>query len=410
VKQSLLKRAWANSDPHELRLLLDKHIGGPGQYDRELDSINKLYLPLARSSCRIVLTFHVKDKRITTIEPGQAFDTIEWARVSEEIDKSILCGTPKFGRDFSFSGHRVLGSWRGPHSEVQILPAPSDAPRAPYEMADHPFILEFPMKASDFWPITNYRRMREHRNLTLLLNVLLVEGTSFQPRRSGHFWASVPREGREPEIKWVQQFYFASLGEIVFDQLPPLIGEHLEEVEPEQYYGHIGVDGKGLRVPTDLDDLIYRYQKLSASDRAKFDRATFWMDLANRQWTISTSASFASLVSAVEALTDRGIRHHVYCKTCGKDQPHDVPGATQKFQDFFEQYAPGRSLSSRRSKMYGLRSGILHGSDLMQLDQDRDFGWDPPGWNERQLHMELWSLARMAMRTWLKGRPEERNS
>jgi hypothetical protein len=36
--------------------------------------------------------------------------------------------------------------------------------------------------------------MREHRNLTLLLNVLLAGRTSLQPRRSDHFWASVPCE------------------------------------------------------------------------------------------------------------------------------------------------------------------------------------------------------------------------
>ena len=34
--------------------------------------------------------------------------------------------------------------------------------------------------------------MREHRRLTLLLNVLLTARVSFEPRRSEHFWAHVP--------------------------------------------------------------------------------------------------------------------------------------------------------------------------------------------------------------------------
>jgi hypothetical protein len=38
------------------------------------------------------------------------------------------------------------------------------------------------------------------------------------------------------------------------------------------------------------------------------------------------------------------------------------------------------------------RSKILHGSDLMQLDQDRAFGWDPPWWNEHEMNQELWNL------------------
>ncbi len=52
--------------------------------------------------------------------------------------------------------------------------------------------------------------------------------------------------------------------------------------------------------------------------------------------------------------------------------------------------------------MYGLRSGILHGSELMQLDQDLAFGWDPPWWNERELHEDLWGLTQVAPRNWLK--------
>jgi hypothetical protein len=48
----------------------------------------------------------------------------------------------------------------------------------------HPFILEFPLKASDLDEITNYRRIREHHRLTQLLNVLLRGGTSFQLPRS----------------------------------------------------------------------------------------------------------------------------------------------------------------------------------------------------------------------------------
>jgi len=65
------------------------------------------------------------------------------------------------------------------------------------------------------------------------------------------------------------------------------------------------------------------------------------------------------------------------------------PGSTARFRNFLERYAPGASLETRRNEMYDLRSGIFHGSDLMALDQDISFGWDPPWWNERELHEEL---------------------
>lgn len=427
---NLFSETWTDLDSAELRLLLAKRIGGPGQYDDPSNSPNKLYLPLAGSSCRVALTF--RKKKIVSIEPGLAFDPSEWDRVSEEIENSILTGPLKVGRNYSFSSFRVTGSWRGERSGVQILPPPDDAPRAHLEIAEHPFILELPVKASDFWPVTKHRWMQEHRKLTLLLNVLLIGSTNLQPRRSEHFWANVPRDhvrqngksfgkirrfffewSRRPqdasrtdhEIKWVQQFFFAKPGKVVIDELSPPAAQQLEEVEPEEYYTTVGHDGQGLRVPADLDESICYYMALSAEKRAKWDRATFWIDIASRQWNTSVSASFASLVSAIESLTERGDIHQFECPTCGERAQHEVPGATRLFRDFFDTYAPGAALAKRRNNMYKLRSGILHGSELMQLDQDLAFGWDPPWWNELELHKELWGLTRIAVRNWLKNPP-----
>jgi len=120
---------------------------------------------------------------------------------------------------------------------------------------------------------------------------------------------------------------------------------------------------------------------------------------------MSVSSSFASLVSAVEALTVRGTTHSIYCGECNGHREHEVPGATERFRAFLEKYAPGTTLRNRRDRMWGLRSGILHGGELMQFDQDLAFGWDPPWWNERELHGELFSVARVALRNWLKNPP-----
>jgi hypothetical protein len=175
-------------------LLLNKHIPGLGQHDRELGDPEKLYLPLARSDCRIALTFREK---IVAIEPGPAFDAVEWQRISDEITTSLFDGGMKVGRDYSFSSFCASGSWRGRRSGVQILPPPDNAPS---EGGEHPFILEFPVKTSDFWPLANYRRVREHRNLTCHLNILLTGRLTFQSRRSQHFCAAInPRDGGDPK-------------------------------------------------------------------------------------------------------------------------------------------------------------------------------------------------------------------
>src|SRR5216684_5365664 len=144
---NLIRTEWKNLDSGELRTLLDMRFGGPGQYNGRDENPNTLYLPFARESCKIKLTF--KNGKIVTAEPGPAFDAAEWERICEEIEKSILSGPLKVGREYSFNSFRVLGSWRGLRSGVQILPPPTEAPRAPLEVADHPFIVEFPVRVSE---------------------------------------------------------------------------------------------------------------------------------------------------------------------------------------------------------------------------------------------------------------------
>lgn len=379
---NLLQSGWTDLDSPELRFILLECIGKPGQYSSRESNPNTFYLPLAGSACQIKLTFSNR-KEIVSIEPGPAFDEAQWEQIVQEVERT---GPYRVGRDCSFSSYRVTGSWRGKRSGVQILPPPADAPLAPVEMAEHPFILEFPVKVSERWPITNFRRLREHRQLTFLLNALLAGRTTIQPRRPRHLWAIANEEGASQEVKWVQEFYFTKFGKVMQDELSQPDAEALEEVDPEAYYETVGHDGRGLRVPTDLDESICCYMGLSKANRDKFGRASFWTQMASRQWTDSLSASFASLAIAIESLAESGRTERA-----------------AKFRNFIEQYAPGASLEDRRREMYGLRSDILHGSGLMEMDQDTHFGWGPPEQKEMDLMNELWGLTSMAMRNWLKN-------
>ena len=71
-------------------------------------------------------------------------------------------------------------------------------------------------------------------------------------------------------------------------------------------------------------------------------------------------------------------------------------------------YAPGYTLAKDRSDMYSLRSNILHGTDLLALDQNIPImGWTPPGFKEEELHRGLWRVTRTALRNWLKSPPPQ---
>jgi len=113
---------------------------------------------------------------------------------------------------------------------------------------------------------------------------------------------------------------------------------------------------------------------------------------------MSASVSFAALVSAIEAMTEHGEKHKATCNECGASCVHETPVATERFRSFLERYTPGESEAPRRSKMYRLRSNILHGSLLMQLDQERAMGWTPVWLNELGLHTDLWFLTKKALR------------
>ena len=361
------------------------------------------HLPLAGETCQIIVRFKVK--KINFIKRGSAFDADKWNETAAEIDKLLIDGDHAIGREFSFSKGPVKGFWRGKNSGVQICPPPPNAPLPNTPAGDNPFILEFPIKLSGNSIVDRHRRIKQHQSLTLVLNLFLNRRISFQQQRRGHFWAQVPIKDGLFEFKWLHQWYFADLGEIFTSSLSPANSQMIDVIQAAKYNSPETLVGDLLTVPDDLDDLLWCYQRLSANSLEKFDRAAFWFDLAFRQWEIAASASFTSLVSAIETFTGSGEIHKVQCAECGKDYQHEAPGLTERFREFFEKYASGVALRTRRSQMYSLRSNILHGRNLMQSDQGHDFGWDPPGRNEYELHAELWKLTQIAMRNWLKASP-----
>ena len=397
---NLLK--WPNLDSVELRILLHEFIGGTGQSD-DLSRAKprNFYLPLAGPSCRVALKF--KGEKVIRIEPGKAFDAAQWQQISNEIEQSITGGT-KVGRDYSFSGRRVKGSWRGEHSGVQILPPPADAPSAPLDQADHPFILEFPLMVSSVDALTNYRRSRKHRDLTLLLNVLLIGGAKSMEFRHPSSWAHEATDLSQ-KSKWVTQGFSAPLGALLTDQLSVPAAPKLEELAPEEYDAMLGND-EGLRVPSNLDQSICSYEALSPANREHFDRAAFWFGTASGMRHVSVSASFAAFVSAIESLTARSTHHNFKCPVCGRPGTHVVHGRTKLFKNFLATYAPDASLAKDRDRMYTLRSDILHGSDLLEIDQIVPIqGWTPTGFKEDELYNGMWRVTRTALRNWLKSPP-----
>jgi hypothetical protein len=335
---NLLRQEWDEIDSSDLRLILESRVGGPGQYDGDQTEKSALYIPLY-GTCKLILRF--KENRVSNIERGAHFDETEWNAVSAELDALIDAHTDEFGRAIVFSGRRVDGFWRGAHSGVQILPSPEGAPTLPQEIGQHPFVLEIPLTSDPEWTVKNRRRMREHRKIALLLNVLLRGRISCETRQTRFTWATTMRTpvrnvgaveigGVGPgdawhRVEWVQCSYMADIGAIFADAPSEARTNPLKVLPVDEYYGGRGQADRGLCVPADLDESICAYKRLPRRQRERFDRALFWLDLASEYWPISMSSSFASLVSAVESLIQRGEVHKLRCNDCDKSFDHDVP-------------------------------------------------------------------------------------
>jgi hypothetical protein len=421
ITRNLLAEIPPGVDLYELRELLGLRIGGPGQYD-DGDSKRRLYLPLARAECRLVLVYKKNSATLQRIEPGAAFEEAQWQQIITEAQDSLLSGSMKFGRDYCLAGRRVLGSWRGRKSGIQILPPLADVPIAPVEMVQHPFVLECPLQTTREWRLTNYRRRRLIRVTAMLLNVLL--DTSIRPHwtvQSDHLWVSVPgvdtrrfkfdrlrrwlhlpkRPPPPSRIEWGQEFFYAPLDQLVIDEQSPPAKRAIPEFESDRPMGDPERPIEELYVPHDLDESLCAYAQLREEHRERLNRSLYWFQLASRFGYRHMAASFLAMVSAIEALIETHSGHDALCSVCGEAFLHRVPGPTKAFRTLLARYVPGPQFDSRRNEMYALRSGLVHGTALMELDDERYSVWDPAQHQQTELWTELFGITRIAIRNWL---------
>lgn len=112
---------WSNPNVGELLVLLHERMRGTWQGNISVKEPSELYIPMGKAECRVKLTFD--GLNLKTIQPGPAFNRREWEQIRNEIERSTA-GPMIVGREFSFSGRPVMGSWKGARSGVQICPPP----------------------------------------------------------------------------------------------------------------------------------------------------------------------------------------------------------------------------------------------------------------------------------------------
>ena len=336
------------------------------------------------------------------------FEAIPEPSLSEEDARTLIRvvgeleggRTPAVWRVVLFASLPVEGAFRY-RDRWQIRPVPRDAPEVPFVMAPHPFVLEAKGSAVSEGLVRWLQGGKLLREAELVLSLVLHGGLA--PDRStspSHEWVVLPgweysEDHPSPTSVLAQASYF----------MPTMPGpgddfSDVAEIEPirfvpdGEYFGRLGISvNETLELPANLAALVDAVDALPAGDRDRFFRSAYWFSRAGGAWRLSQSLSYISLINSIEVLTPHGIEDR--CPTCGLNR---APGPTARFRDFVERYAGD---VPDRSRLYEIRSRLVHGDQILQSDQPSGFAFTPQLWEERERHERARRVAQAAIINWV---------
>ena len=386
-------------DHYELLSLMGFHFGG----SCTIEDNNVIY------PCKDAYIVKVRSKndQILSIEAGPGFREKEFAFFKEKVQSTLIDSPSRTIRaDILFSSKPVKGCFRAATDQLQILPAPDRAPRPPVIIADHPFILEFPIKSSSDGFVTNNRAMRRALELTWTLNTLLPIAISRIGPRTQHLWGLVPSDQleapRQETVKWVQEYYAIDNLPIQYADFSPQCAERVREILHDEYYNSTYIMSDVLVLPDSLSGMLEKADRLPFVDRRRFLRAVRWFYASRPLHFHLISSCFVALVCAIESLIPE-LEQQMICPECKKDRS---PGPTQRFQDFVETYAPTSDPQERNKKwLYKIRSDLAHGRDLLRFDSSPwDWSLNTTSMNEQEALDQLFRIVRQVVVNWLRSR------
>jgi hypothetical protein len=284
-------------------------------------------------------------------------------------------------------------------------PSRGKVPAPPHMLGDHPLLLEVRVPDSPDGLLRVLRADTAFREIDLLLGAFLFKVVGGPDGRHRAHWVYLPKA--EPfdgslEPAFLQEGYaLAGMEEASstdFSTWPE--AEAMEEVDDANYYAIEGIGvGQQLQRPSSLGRLVDNFYLAPREDKERFLTFAFWLRFSDTAWAHAMSPSYAALVSAIEALMPPQAAGES-CKECGRLVG---PGPTQRFIDFIEHWASGIDARYRR-RLYALRSAILHGGKLFQMDRERWSGMSPLENQERADFQVLSKTATAVGLNWLMGR------
>lgn len=172
-----------------------------------------------------------------------------------------------------------------------------------------------------------------------------------------------------------------------------------------------GSTGDPLALPDNIETALDLAFGLQGDNRERFERALIYLEHGKSVRDESRSLAYIAFVMAIEALMDKPERcevcdqtlleRHKECAGCG--QP--VFSTTRAFREFLETHAPIiRREPGIRTRLYGLRSDLAHGNDVMLHDMSALTMYTRYTGEEFTLESALDIIAGTALRNWLHSR------
>lgn len=189
-------------------------------------------------------------------------------------------------------------------------------------------------------------------------------------------------------------------------------------VKHEEYYRRIPIDDRSIEIdfPTTIHQAVGEYFSIEKGAKSVVNSVNHLicngLEIKNKM----KSLSFLSFVSAIETLVSHEYKHQnkeveFECSDCQtlKTSPFHCPkcqrpvwAISAKFKEFLKAYISSTQSSIKKySKIYNLRSKIVHAGALLLGDEEIDWG-DSEKANEQHItYYESMQIARECLANWL---------
>lgn len=352
--------------------------------------------------CALALSYDANGK-VRSLNAGPGLMDQDLTEIKQKINQLLIqtSGT-SVGQTVLFAHQPVSGYFKY-RDKFQIVPVPPEAPQLPIAVGDHPLLLQFTFPSSDDHHIQLIRRSRIAREIELLCVAFTNGIGKGQSSILRNHWVNVPAQNQaNHKSEYCQEIYLYEGQNCLADaftetnEIPPIA-----LAPSDAYYKRHGLAiGQNLDLPDALENQLDCFFSAPAEVRERFLRSSFWFQHAQLVATLSKSASFTALMSAIEALMPEAIPTG-HCDACNR--PISI-GSTRRFKDFVEQFIPDQQASSAdKGKLYSLRSALSHGGSLLHSDRN---GW-AAGMTSRSLeewasYDAMWRIVRIALANWIR--------